>query len=161
MTGTMTEMGQAGPGETTYLSIGKVAEQLGVSERTLRYYEQIGLLTPGGHSPGGCRRYTARDIERVTHIRELQEVMGYSLEEIHELLGARDRLEAIRTAYHQAPEPADQAELVQEALRTLDQLRARVQAKVERLGRILAELDARSLRYHQALEDLTERRPPA
>lgn len=157
MTGTTMEAGQSRDGETTLFSIGKVAEQVGVSERTLRYYEQIGLLTPAAHSPGGCRRYTRQDIDRVTHVRELQQVMGYSLDEIHGLLGARDRLEAIRAAYHQAPEPADQVELVEEALGTLDQLRIRVRAKVERLGRILAELDARSARYHKALEELRGR----
>ncbi len=148
--------GEKGPGEPALLSIGKVAEQVGVSERTLRYYEQIGLLVPAGHSPGGCRRYTRADIDRVAHIRELQSVMGYSLEEIHDLLRAQDRLDAIRSAYHQAPEPARQAHLLEEALVTLDQLRERVQAKSERLGRILATLDAKAARYRQALGELRE-----
>lgn len=156
MTATVVQVDQGGPGETTLFSIGKVAEELGISERTLRYYEQIGLISPAGHSPGGCRRYTASDIERVSHIRELQEVMGYSLEEIQDLLGAGDRLEAIRTAYRQSPEPAHQVKLVEEALETLEQLRARIQAKLERLGTMLSEVDARSARYHQALDNLCE-----
>ncbi|MGH8921747.1 MAG: MerR family transcriptional regulator, partial [Actinomycetes bacterium] len=58
------------------LGIGKAAEELGVSERALRYYQQIGLLTPSGRTPGGLRRYSAADLDRVRRIRELQRLLG-------------------------------------------------------------------------------------
>lgn len=133
------------------LSIGKVAERLGVSERTLRYYEEVGLLTPGAHSPGGCRRYTAEDVARVAHIRELQEVMGYSLEEIQAILAARDRLAAIGTAWKADDESKDHNRLIGEAMATVELLRSRVQAKLERLERISSELDATAARCERSV----------
>ena len=50
--------------ESTY-RIGEVAERFGVSTRTLRYYEEVGLIVPSGKSPGGSRRYSDADITRI------------------------------------------------------------------------------------------------
>ncbi|MGH9071306.1 MAG: MerR family transcriptional regulator [Acidimicrobiales bacterium] len=129
------------------LSIGQVAQRLGISDRTLRYYEEVGLITPGGHSPGGCRRYCAQDIERVAHIRELQEVMGYSLEEIQRILSARNQLDTIGTARASVSASEDQHQLLEEAFETLELFRTRVRAKLERLERISAELEATAALY--------------
>ncbi|MGH9127894.1 MAG: MerR family transcriptional regulator [Acidimicrobiales bacterium] len=136
------------------MAIGKVAELVGVSERTLRYYEEVGLLTPTGHSPGGCRRYVADDVERVSQIRELQEVMGYSLEEIQSILALKDRMAAIRTEWHGGAEHDEQVALLAEAMSSVEGTRARVRAKAERLQRILAELDATVARYQAVAERL-------
>lgn len=143
------------------LPIGKVAEQVGVSERTLRYYEEIGLLTPAGHSPGRCRRYTQAEVARVNHIRELQEVMGYNLEEIATILGARDRLERVAEECRSGQDRARQAQLVDEALATLEESRARVRAKADRLQRILAQVDEAWDRYQGAAEELRSLRSRA
>lgn len=143
-----------GPAAGSLLAIGRVAELAGVSERTLRYYEEIGLLRPAGHSPGGCRRYTSQDVDRLLHIRELQQVMGYSLEEIHDIVAAKDKLEEIRRACDSGHEPGEHARLVDEAVSTLDELRVRVRAKVARLEHILAGMDAAASRYHELAERL-------
>ena len=59
--------------------IGEAAERAGVSSRTLRWYEEIGLLAPSGHSSGGARRYSEDDLTRIEHIRELQSLLGLDL----------------------------------------------------------------------------------
>lgn len=142
--------------EDPLIPIGKMAELVGVSERTVRYYEEVGLLTPTAHSPGGCRRYGTDDVARVSHIRELQEVMGYSLEEIQRILAARDRLASIRTEWQGAAERDEQVALLGEAMSTLEEFRRRVRAKADRLQRILAELDATAERYQAVAEELRE-----
>ena len=53
--------------ESTY-RIGEVAERFGVSTRTLRYYEEVGLIVPSGKSPGGSRRYSDADITRIERV---------------------------------------------------------------------------------------------
>ncbi|MGH9116231.1 MAG: MerR family transcriptional regulator, partial [Acidimicrobiales bacterium] len=68
-------------GAAALLSIGRAAARLGVSERTLRYYEEIGLLSPAGHTPGRIRRYSEADMARVERIRELRDLMGFNLDE--------------------------------------------------------------------------------
>jgi len=69
---------QNGPDEL--LGIGAAASRCGVSERALRYYQQIGLITPCGCTPGGMRRYSRQDVDRVTRIKQLQTVLGFNLD---------------------------------------------------------------------------------
>jgi DNA-binding transcriptional MerR regulator len=78
--------------------IGEVADRLGVSPRTIKYYEEIGLLTPGERSPGGFRLYGEPDVERLQRILRLKD-MGFSLAAIREFTAVR---EAAREATREA-----------------------------------------------------------
>lgn len=69
--------------------IGGVAERLGVSTRTIKYYEELGLVSPHNRSPGGFRLYNAADIERLERILRLKG-MGFSLAAVREFLSVRD-----------------------------------------------------------------------
>ena len=78
--------------------IGEVADRLGVSPRTIKYYEEIGLLTPGERSPGGFRLYGEPDVERLQRILRLKDT-GFSLAAIREFVAVRDAAyEATREA---------------------------------------------------------------
>lgn len=74
-----------------HYQIGEVAETVGLSLRTIRYYEEIGLVTPSGRTEGGFRLYTDADVDRLRLVKALKPV-GMSLETMGELLGAADRL---------------------------------------------------------------------
>jgi DNA-binding transcriptional MerR regulator len=87
------------------LRIGEAALATGVSERTLRYYEELGLLAPAGHSPGGTRRYGEIQLARVRRIRELQELLGLNLDEIKSILSGEDRFDALRSAWERSEDP--------------------------------------------------------
>jgi DNA-binding transcriptional MerR regulator len=87
------------------LSIGEVADRSGMSASRIRYYETRGLLDPPERS-SGKRRYPPRVLRRLAIIEAAQRV-GFSLEEIHDLLGSRhgpahERLR--RLALHKLPE---------------------------------------------------------
>jgi DNA-binding transcriptional MerR regulator len=71
--------------------IGEVAERVGLSLRTVRYYEEMGLAVPSRRTDGGFRLYTDRDIERLAFIKQMKP-LGFSVQEMRELLDARDRL---------------------------------------------------------------------
>lgn len=73
--------------------IGEVAERVGLSLRTVRYYEEMGLLSPEGRTGGGFRLYTDEQVERLTLIKQMKP-LGFSLSEMSELLTARDALSA-------------------------------------------------------------------
>lgn len=75
------------------MHIGELAERTGLSLRTLRHYDQIGLLTPSARSHGGFRLYTTADESRLLLIRRMKP-LGYSLEQMGELLSIIDGLEA-------------------------------------------------------------------
>ena len=72
-------------GVLTVLTVGQVAEQLGVTVRTLHHYDEIGLLSPSERSGAGYRLYTEADIERLQNIVVYRR-LGFSLEEITALL---------------------------------------------------------------------------
>jgi len=71
------------------MHIGELAEQTGLSLRTIRHYDEIGLLKPTGRTEGGFRLYTADDRDRLLLIRRMKP-LGYTLEEMSELLAALD-----------------------------------------------------------------------
>ena len=111
------------PGPGT-MHIGELAERTGLSLRTLRHYDEIGLLTPSGRTDGGFRLYTADDEARLLLIRRMKP-LGYSLEAMGELLAVIDGLEAT---------PGDR--VLQERL---DAIRAEA---LDRRGRLEAQLAA-------------------
>ena len=81
------------------IRISDAAAAAGVSPRTLRYYEELGLLTPSLYTPGGERRYTESDLTQLHRILELREVLGMNLDEIKEFLSFETRLDVLRTDY--------------------------------------------------------------
>ncbi len=109
--------------------IGEVAEKLGVSPRTIKYYEEIGLVEPEERTPGGFRLYGERDIKRLTGILKMKG-MGFSLAAIRELLSARDEArEAAKTA------------VLSTAIERLSERRGEVEGRIGKL-----EEDLRSAR---------------
>jgi MerR family copper efflux transcriptional regulator len=91
------------------MHIGELADRTGLSTRTVRHYDDVGLLHPTGRTEGGFRLYTDDDLQRLLVIRRMKP-LGYSLEQMAELLGIidglasaegaeRDRLQADLDAY--------------------------------------------------------------
>lgn len=144
----------ASPEPVELVSIGKVSAQCGVSARTLRYYEELGLLAPDRHTPGGARRYGPQAIERVRRIRELQSLMGFDLEEIRVIVRAEDRLARLREAIRADGDPARRERMAVEAMEILDRLREQVRQKQTALRAFAEELDARAARTRRYVAGL-------
>jgi MerR family transcriptional regulator, repressor of the yfmOP operon len=136
--------GDGEPEQGELLGIGAAAARAGVSERALRYYQQLGLLEPACTTPGGLRRYSADDLARVARIRELQTLLGLNLDEIAVVLRNEDRLAQIREAYKdERTSDEERRQLSLECLALLESLRETVEAKRAALESFLADLDAR------------------
>jgi MerR family transcriptional regulator, repressor of the yfmOP operon len=134
------------------LGIGAAAARAGVSERALRYYQEIGLLTPWGRTPGGMRRYSEEDLARVARIRELQLLLGLNLDEIAAVLRSEDRTAEIRLAYRdEHTGAAERRQLLVECMGLLEDLRTTVEAKRAALDGFLRDLDARIERINELL----------
>ena len=125
-----------------------------MSERALRYYQQLGLIVPACTTAGGMRRYCEDDLARVARIRELQTLLGLNLDEIAILLGNEDRIAQIRRTYHdERTSDEERLRLTRECLALQQSLRATVEAKRIALGNFLADLDARIRRAQDLLAD--------
>jgi DNA-binding transcriptional MerR regulator len=123
--------------------IGEVARATGVTTRTLRYWEELGLLSPASHGPGGERRYRPSDVARVRRIRDLQELLGFTLAEVRAVLSTEDVdvLDRVRSELDLDDLPvARRRQLLDEAIVANDQLIARLD---DTLARIQAFQDER------------------
>ena len=132
------------------VSIGEAAAALGVTPRTLRYYEELGLVRSSRSSLGSKRRYGPAEIARLNQVRELQTLLGLELDEIGENLDAFDRLDALREEFKSGPAPERRGQILSEGMAILDRLLARVRERQVRLDAFAAELEARAERYRAA-----------
>jgi DNA-binding transcriptional MerR regulator len=144
------------PDSARLLGIGAAAARAGVTERALRYYQQIGLLTPSQCTPGGMRRYSDDDLARVTRIRQLQTLLGFNLDEVAVVLHHEDRLSEIRRAcLHEHTTGAQRLELARESLNLQQDLRATGEAKRQAIDGFLTDLNARISRASDWLTRMT------
>ena len=74
-----------------HMQIGEVAERTGLSLRSIRYYEEVGLVPPSARTVGGFRLYLADDLERLEMVKRMKP-LDFSLDEMRDLLGTLDRL---------------------------------------------------------------------
>lgn len=123
--------------------IGEVAAAVGLSLRTIRYYDETGLVTPTGRSAGGFRLYTESDIDRLRLVRDLKP-LDLSIEEIRELLTTRDRL----------ADPAVRGSARREHVERLAAYAALADERCRRLERQLAMTTAVSRTLRQEARDL-------
>ena len=139
---------------TAQFRIGEVAERAGVTTRTLRYYQELGLLSPSGVSPGGSRRYSEADVNRLLRILELRNVMGFDLDRIATILEAEDRLAELREVVRRGVSREERQEILREAIALNRRMREQVREKQSVLAAFLDELDEKAARYRQVAADL-------
>jgi len=127
--------------------IGEVTKLTGVTSRTLRYWEEQGLLHPANAGSRGDRLYSPADVARVGRIRDLQELLGFSLAEVHAVLDTEDVevLDRVRSELRSelsggTPDQQRRRELLDEAIVANDQLLVRL---TETLARIQTFRDER------------------
>lgn len=147
----------AAPAERTGMRIGDAAARVGLSARALRYYEELGLLTPSGHTAGGERRYGPADLDRLERIVELRDVLGMNLDEVKGFLDTEAQLDHVRLAYRarksdETPDAdAQRRALLEEILRLSESLADQLASKVERIQAFRADLLARVDRCRELL----------
>jgi MerR family transcriptional regulator, repressor of the yfmOP operon len=140
--------------EQTYYTIEQVATRTGLTKRTLRYYEEVGLLPPTGRTEGNYRRYSEGDVQRLARIKELRDLLGFSLSDIRDLLHVEEEREQIRMAYRQEIEASakiaqldradelirEQLHLIEQRLLGLEQMRTSLLSRLERHAEVRNEL---------------------
>ncbi|MFY1576854.1 MerR family transcriptional regulator [Verrucosispora sp. WMMD703] len=83
----------SGPAPDRLMQIGEAAERVGLSIRTIRHYEQVGLIVPSARTDGGFRLYTEPDLDRLGVVKRMKP-LGFTLDEMRDLLGILDALPA-------------------------------------------------------------------
>lgn len=122
---------------TSAMRIGDVARLVGTTPRTIRYYEEKGLLPPAEDRAAGKHRlYDDHDVERLRELLRMRNLLGVPLEELRELVAVDDERTVLRDELHRTEAPAERRRI----LRRLDALAERQLAAVERRAAELDEL---------------------
>jgi DNA-binding transcriptional MerR regulator len=132
--------------EAPLLRIQEVADLVGLTARSIRYYEEIGLLEPAGRSEGAYRLYDADDIARLRFIKGLRDDAGFSLAEIGQLLEDETARASNSVRFRSSRSPAERRAVLLDGIARIDRQVTTLRAKVTRLQSMIEAADAR--RHH-------------
>jgi MerR family transcriptional regulator, repressor of the yfmOP operon len=135
--------------------IGEVAERVGVTTRTIRYYEELGLL--GGaaaRSKGAHRLYREADVARLRELVRLRDLLGLSLEELLALAEVEEARQALRGQWDDDPSDAERTKIVKAAIPLVERQLELVRARQQRLGEFSDELSDKLRRLRKRRTEL-------
>ena len=135
--------------------IDDVAKETGLTKRTIRYYEEIGLLTPPERTNGGMRLYAREDIDRLKHIMNARDVLGFTLQEIIEYVNLVREFESFRQAYKINPDENRSPDKLLEVKELLSKQLSMIDQKMEKMNDIRAEADRLYKRVCDAIDKIT------
>jgi DNA-binding transcriptional MerR regulator len=126
------------------LRIGEVADRVGVTTRTIRYYEERGLLgTLTPHEKGKHRLYSDADVTRLQELIRLRDLLGLSLEELVELAEAEESRSALRGRWAKSASDEERARIVEAAIPLVERQLELVEARQRTLAAFADELRAK------------------
>jgi DNA-binding transcriptional MerR regulator len=122
------------------IRIGEVAERVGVTPRTIRYYEEIGLLEGGGRPKGSHRLYDEGDVERLGELTRLRDLLNLSLDELRQLVEAEEARAALRRRFDTSESDAERLRIVEAALPYVETQLELVRRRKHELEKLETEL---------------------
>jgi DNA-binding transcriptional MerR regulator len=137
------------------LRIGDVARLVGTTPRTIRYYEEIGLLAEAPARPSGQHRiYTPAEVERLREVMRLRDLLGVSLEELKTLLAAEEaRAEVREQLRREDVDPRRRRELLAEALGHVERQLELVRHRADELAKLEDELSETRKRVKRKMRE--------
>jgi len=145
------------------LRIGDVARLAGTTPRTIRYYEEIGLLPGSRERPAGTHRtYGEEDVERLVDLLRLKDLLGLSLEELKELVEAESARAELRREWHGGVEdPVRRRQILEQSLAYIARQLELVRRRREEIVKLEAELVAKRRRIRRLLRETEPDGAPA
>ncbi|MGG1662274.1 MerR family transcriptional regulator [Brevibacillus sp. NRS-1366] len=129
--------------------IEEVAQKTKLTKRALRYYEELGLVSPSGRTDSGYRMYTDSDVEQILHVKDIRDLLGASLAEIKDMVELGRFYEEQRDYYNlhykdrelEGPELLRRIDMLQTLEDTLTTQRTFLQTKMARMEELLKSYD--------------------
>ena len=139
------------------MRIGEFARAAGTTPRTVRYYEEIGLMPEAGSRLAGSHReYTEEDVGRLRELLRLKLMLGLSLDELKTVMHGEDARAERRREWHETSDPGERRRILVEAIAHTDTLVALVGRRKADLEGFEAELNERRQRLAHAAAELGE-----
>jgi DNA-binding transcriptional MerR regulator len=141
--------------EAKPLRIGEVAELTGTTPRTIRYWEELGLLGTGSEREGGKHRsYTRAEVQRVSEIVRLRNLLGLSLEQLSSLLEAESARADLRRELRQTESPAQRRRILEQLLGHISGQLELVRGRLGELTELAHELETKQGLVRQRIHEL-------
>jgi DNA-binding transcriptional MerR regulator len=139
--------------------IGEVAERAGVTTRTIRYYEELGLLDKSGERRKGTHRlYTDADIARLQELIRLRDLLGLTLDELVELAEAVEARAALRNQWAESANDDERARIIDAAISLTKRQLELVHTRQQRLSEFADELTDKLRSIHERQAELEQQR---
>jgi MerR family transcriptional regulator, repressor of the yfmOP operon len=139
--------------------IGEIAERVGVTTRTIRYYEERGLLgTDTDRAKGAQRLYSEADMTRLEELIRLRDLLGLSIEELVGLAEGEEARAALRNQWAESASDDERARIVDAAIPLVERQLELVHGRRQRLSEFAAELSAKLGSLHARQADLERTR---
>jgi DNA-binding transcriptional MerR regulator len=140
--------------EEPLLRIQAVADQVGLTPRSIRYYEEMGLVKPAARSDGAYRLYDADDVARLQFIKALRDETGFSLAEIGQLLEDENARQSIGARFRASTDAAERRALLNDGIARIDRQVATLRAKIQKIDEMIASAEARRKHLSDHLAEL-------
>jgi DNA-binding transcriptional MerR regulator len=138
------------------LRIHEAAAEVGLTPRSVRYYEELGLLRPAARSEGDYRLYDTTDVERLRFIKGLRDDAGFSLAEIARLLEDEAARERGHEAYHATTDPSERLGILRDRVTRFEHQIEMLRTKIDRLQAMVDETEGRLARANGKIAELTD-----
>ncbi len=135
------------------LRIQEAAAEVGLTTRSVRYYEEMGLLKPAARSEGAYRLYDETDIERLRFIKGLRDDAGFSIAEIAQLLEDEAARERGHAAFHATADPVERRRILADRLASYER---QIETLRRKAGRLNAMVEAAEARRAKTLAKIAE-----
>jgi DNA-binding transcriptional MerR regulator len=152
----MTETKTGTAGSAGLLRIQEVAAQIGTTSRSVRYWEEQGLLRPAARSEGDYRLYDTTDVERLRFIKALRDDAGFSLAEIAQLLEDEAARERGHEAYHATTDPKERLQILCDRVGRYEHQIEMLRTKIGRLQMMVDETEGRLARTNAKVAALKD-----
>ena len=149
----MTEAKEPEAPPARLLRIHEAAAEVGLTARSVRYYEEVGLLRPAARSKGDYRLYDPTDVERLRFIKGLRDDAGFSLAEIAQMLEDEAARERGHAALHASNDPAERKRLLCERLASFER---QIETLERKIGRLQAMVDDTQSRRARTVANIAE-----
>jgi len=143
------------------LQIGEVADRTGVTQRTLRFYEERGLLKPPTRMDGGFRLYSEDDVGRVEQIKRMQSLLGLTLAEIKEMVEAEEVRGELDATFRPDRPVEERIQRVGRRVEVTQRQYDIIASKLTAMQEMRGDLETKLLRYREVIADLEKERSGA
>jgi DNA-binding transcriptional MerR regulator len=144
-----------------YLQIGEVADRTGVTQRTLRFYEERGLLKPPTRMDGGFRLYSEDDVGRVEQIKRMQSLLGLTLAEIKEMVEAEEVRGELDATFRPDRPVEERIRRVSRRIEVTQRQYDIIATKLTAMQEMREDLEAKLTHWHEVVANLEKERTGA